>query len=109
MSGIGFTTMITGFMGALSESISFTGLPFQNVFIGLEVRKRLQLGDLWFGCLAVGPHLVCIKSNLSESDPIWLTLHSAGATDLYHLPTVPIAIEPQELAVTKPGADTGPP
>jgi hypothetical protein len=101
----GFTTMIRGFMGALSSSIAVTGLPFQEVFIGLEIRKRLELGVLCFGCLAIGPHLVCVKSNLNEHDPTWLMLRSAGVTELFHMPSVPLEIRADQLTIAKPEAD----
>jgi hypothetical protein len=103
--GAGFTTMITGFMGTLSISAATNRLPMQKVFIGLEIRKRLELGVLCFGCLAIGPHLVCVKSNLNEHDPTWLMLRSAGVTELFHMPSVPLEIRADQLTIVKPEAD----
>jgi hypothetical protein len=105
--GTGFTTMIRGFMGALSSSIAVTGLPFQKVFIGLDIRNRLALGTLCFGCLAIGPHLVCLKCNLSPRDPSWDMLRQAGVTELFHMPSTCLEISADQLRIAKPDATFG--
>lgn len=72
--------------------------------IGLEVRRRLQLGSLGFGFMLVGRHIVCLKTIISEQDPAWTILRSTGVSEVYHLPSIPIAIREDDLQTAKPGA-----
>lgn len=98
--GHGFTLMMMSFMAALGASAGKTGLPIRP-YIGLEVRSRLQLENLGFGFLVVGPHVVCLKTHINEQDPVWEALRRTGITEVYHLPSVPIAIEEDRLPDAK--------
>jgi hypothetical protein len=61
--------MMVSFIRALQQSSRDTGITlFQP--IGLDVRPRLHLGSLGFGSMIVGPHIVCLKTRVSEQDPV---------------------------------------
>jgi hypothetical protein len=101
--GSGFTTMMTSFIHALKQSSRDTRIGlFQP--IGLDVRPRLHFGTLGFGFMVVGPHVVCLKCHVSEQDPVWTVLRGTGICRLYHLPSVPLAIEESQLPTAKPSA-----
>jgi hypothetical protein len=100
--GRGFTKMMLSFSGALTQSSRDTGLKLQQV-IGVDIRKRLQLGSLWFGFMAVGVRIVCLKPTISEGDPIWRALRSTGVSAVFHLPSITIAIKDDDLPQAKAG------
>ena len=99
--GHGFTLMMVSFIRALQQSSEETGITLQPT-IGLDVRRRTQLGTLAFGFMLVGPHIVCLKTVVSEEDPAWTILRGSGIEEVYHLPSIPITIQPEDLRVSKP-------
>ena len=99
--GHGFTLMMVSFIRALQQSSEETGITLQPT-IGLDVRRRTQLGTLAFGFMLVGPHVVCLKTVVSEEDPAWTILRGSGIEEVYHLPSIPITIQPEDLRVSKP-------
>lgn len=101
--GHGFTTMMLSFIRALQQSSHDTGITLSTI-IGLDVRYRLQLGLLGFGFMLVGPHVICLKTVVSEQDRIWTTLRATGVSEVFHIPSVPAAIEEDELNTAKPNA-----
>lgn len=101
--GHGFTTMMLSFMRVLQQSSDDTGITLPTI-IGLDVRYRLQLGLLGFGFMLVGPHVICLKTVVSEQDPIWTTLRATGVSEVFHIPSVPAAIEEDDLNTAKPNA-----
>lgn len=99
--GHGFTLMMVSFIRALQQSSEETGITLQPT-IGLDVRRRTQLGTLAFGFMLVGPHIVCLKTVVSEEDPAWTILRGSGIEEVFHLPSIPITIQPEDLRVSKP-------
>lgn len=97
----GFTQMMLNFLNALQESSEQTGITLPPA-IGLDVRRRTQLGSLGFGFMVIGPHVVCLKTAVSSEDPAWTTLRSVGIAEVYHLPSVPMTINESQLAIAKP-------
>lgn len=101
--GHGFTTMMVSFIRALQQSERDTGITlFQP--IGLDVRPRLHLGSLGFGFMLVGPYIVCLKTHVTEQDPVWTVLSSMGISEVFHIPSVPANIPESDLPTAKPGA-----
>jgi hypothetical protein len=99
--GHGFTTMMTSFIRALQQSSRDTGITLSRP-IGLDVRYRLQLGSLGFGFMLVGPHLVCLKTNVApDRDPVWTALRGTSITEVFHIPSVPAAINEDQLSISK--------
>jgi hypothetical protein len=98
--GHGFTTMMTSFIRALQKSSKESGISLSPV-VGLDVRRRSDLGTLGFGFMALGPHVICLKTRISEDDPVWTTLRSTGIKEVIHVPSVPATITKEDLAVTK--------
>lgn len=101
--GHGFTTMMTIFIRALQQSSRDTGITLSTV-IGLEVRYRHQLGSLGFGFMLVGPHVICLKTVVSEQDPTWTTLRATGISEVFHIPSTQAAIKKDELNTAKPNS-----
>jgi len=99
--GQGFTTMMTGFIRSLQESSRDTGITLSQP-IGLDVCRRLQLGTLGFGFMVIGPHIICVKTLISERDPVWTVLRVTGVTEVFHVPSIPAAISEDELPAAKP-------
>jgi hypothetical protein len=97
----GFTQMMLSFLHALQESSEQTGITLPPA-IGLDVRRRTQLGSLGFGFMVIGPHVVCLRTAVSSEDPAWTTLRSVGIAEVYHLPSIPMTINESQLAIAKP-------
>lgn len=101
--GHGFTTMMVSFIRALQQSSRDTGITlFQP--IGLDVRPRMHLGSLGFGFMLVGPHIVCLKTIVSEQDPVWTVLRGTGLSEVFHIPSIPAGIPESDLHTAKPNA-----
>lgn len=101
--GHGFTTMMISFIRALQQSSRDTKIRlFQP--IGLDVRPRLHLGSLGFGFMLVGPHIICLKTRISEQDPVWTVLHGTGISKVFHIPSVPAGIAESDLHTAKSNA-----
>ncbi len=100
--GHGFTTMMTGFIRALQQSSRDMGISLYQP-IGLDVRPRLHLGSIGFGFMLVGPRIICLKTVISEKDPAWTALRASGVTEVYHVPSLPSAIDEDQLPIAKPG------
>lgn len=100
--GPGFFVMIEQFIQCLVESAARTRIPVQDTIIGLDIRKRSQLGSVNFGFLVVGPHIVCTKAQIVDGDPIWDFLAGSGVSEVYHMPCIPLEIPEEMLATAKP-------
>lgn len=100
--GHGFTTMMTSFIRTLQQSSRDTGITLSPT-IGLDIRVRSQIGSLGFGFMLVGRHIVCLKTAISPDDFVWAILHSAGITEVFHVPSVPLTIEEADLDRAKSG------
>ena len=100
--GHGFTTMMTGFIRALQQSSRETGITLSQP-LGLDVRYRMQLGSLGFGFMLIGPHVVCLKTTIApDMDPTWTVLRGTGITTVFHCPSIPAAIDEDQLPLSKP-------
>ena len=104
--GRGFRGMIGCFIKALVGSNAATGFRLQSVIIGMDIRKRLQLGSIILGFLVHGPHVVYLRTRLDETDPVWEILSRSGITEVYHLPSGPFAINADQLKIAKPESST---
>ena len=101
--GHGFTTMMLAFIRALQGSSRTTGITLPRP-VGLDVRYRLELGSLGMGFLIVGSQIACLKTVVSEQDPVWTVLRSTGISEVFHVPSLPAAIGEDELPVAKSAA-----
>lgn len=101
--GHGFTIMMTTFIRTLQQSSQDIGI-FLFQAIGLDVRPRSALGSLGFGFMVVGPHVVCLKTVVSEQDPVWTFLRATGISEVFHMPSVPAGIAKSILPTAKPDA-----
>ena len=98
--GHGFTTMMTAFIRALQQSSRTTGITFSRS-VGLDVRYRLELGLLGMAFLLVGSQIACLKTVISEQDPVWTVLRDTGISEVFHVQSLPAAIDEDELPVAK--------
>lgn len=101
--GRGFFTMMTSFIRALEQSSEATRIPLFRA-ISLDVRPRLHFGSLGFGFMVVGTHVVCLKTRISERDPIWSLLCETGISEVFHIPSAPASIAESVLHTAKPNA-----
>jgi hypothetical protein len=101
--GHGFTTMVISFIKSLQHISRETGFDLFDC-IGLDVRPRSHLNTLGFGFMTIGRNILCLKTNISENDPVWTILRATGVTEVYHLPSIPVGISESNLPVTKPPA-----
>tara|TARA_R110002096_G_scaffold364019_2_gene557093 strand:+ start:482 stop:1219 length:738 start_codon:yes stop_codon:yes gene_type:complete len=99
--GHGFTQMLISFVEALKVSAEETGLMMQPT-IGLDYRSRTALETIGLSFLVQGRDLFALKTVVSEKDPSWAVIRSMGIKKVYHLPSVPMEIEEEELKIAKP-------
>lgn len=104
--GHGFTTMMTAFIRALQQSSRTTGITLSRR-VGLDVRYRLELGSLGTAFLLVGSQIACLKTVVSEQDPVWTVLRATGISEAFHVPSLPAAIGEDELSVAKSATPQG--
>ena len=90
--GDGFFTMYRHFYEELKQSSSRTKIPVRPV-IGLDIRKRSQLGNIQILLIVQGRTLFLCAPTLSKGDIILRTLASNGVTDFVHLPCHDYTIE----------------
>jgi hypothetical protein len=102
-----FHSMIRRFIHALVEGAAATRLPIQEVIIGLDVRKRMQLDAIILSFMVLGNNLICLRATIDEREWTWSILRSAGITELYHLPSVSMAIRADELEKAKSDSQQG--
>jgi len=84
--GNGFTTMFGSFIRALQQSSHDTGISLDQA-IGYDVRSWSQLGSFALSFMIVGPAVICLKTDISEQDPVWTVLRSTGITTVFHMPS----------------------
>ncbi len=89
--GHGFITLMTTFIRALQQSSINTGISLSPT-ICLDVRSLFQLGSFSFGYMLVGPHVICLKTVVSEQDPTWTILRSTGISEVFHIPSIAAVI-----------------
>jgi len=103
--GHGFTVMMSEFMRSLRQSSAATGLPLPPP-VGLNIRYRRQLGYLELGFMLVGSNVVCLKTKIAtRNDLTWTALRETGITTVYHVPSLPAAIEEAQLPLAKPAGE----
>ncbi len=90
--GHGFTTMMTSFIRALQQSSRTTGITLSRP-VGLDVRYRLELGSLGLEFMLVGSQIACLKTVVSEHDPVWTVLRDTGISEVFHVPSISAAID----------------
>jgi hypothetical protein len=79
----------------------------QAACLGLDYRPRSALEQLGFQFLVRGSEVFCLKTKISEQDPIWTAIRSTGIDRMYHLPSVPAEIAQEQLSIAKPQDDKG--
>jgi hypothetical protein len=55
--------------------------------------------------MLVGDCVVCLKTIISEQDFIWTALRSTGIKEVFHVPSVPLTIDEDQLKLAKPEID----
>ena len=99
--GHGFTTMMTHFVQALKASSKESGISLQPC-IGLDYRTRSALESLGMQFIVHGADLYCLKTVISEEDPVWTALRSTGVDHVIHLPSLPAEIPEDQREFAKP-------
>lgn len=98
--GHGATIMFESFCREQQALAKETKLPIQPT-IDLDVRSRLAVGSLQLSFLCVGSAIVCLRTTIREDDPTWAILVDSGITEIPHMPSITMAIQKSDLAVTK--------
>jgi hypothetical protein len=64
-------------------------IPFRP--IDLDVRTRLEMEQLRLDFLVHGQKIYCLRTALTQQDPLWDYAARGGLRELLHLPSVPAA------------------
>jgi hypothetical protein len=51
--------------------------------------------------MIIGRNILCLKTRVSEQDPVWTILRATGVTKVYHVPSIPAGISETDLTVAK--------
>jgi len=99
--GTGFTIMLTAAIRAIQAASKDSGITLMQP-IGLDIRPRSALETLGFSFLVLGPLVFCLKTHVTEQDPMWTCLRGEGIESVVHVPSVPAEIGPEEASIAKP-------
>jgi hypothetical protein len=98
--GHGFTAMFMGFTESLKASADLTHVPLFTT-IGLDVRPRSNLETVGFSFMVLGQDVIALKTEVIDQDPAWTVLADVGIKRVYHMPSLPAAIQESELHIAK--------
>jgi hypothetical protein len=67
-------------------------LPCRQL-IGIDRRKRMQLGSIAFSFLVVDSTVVSLRRTTVETDPAWAVFAAAGIHQLPHMPALAFQVD----------------
>jgi hypothetical protein len=99
--GHGATTMFTHFAREFMTSFKESDIQPPRYF-AMDVRPRSHLQNLGMYVMIVGGHVVCLRPSLrGNEDEAWTIFAACGVDRIYHLPSLPLTISPDDLKITK--------
>lgn len=78
---------------------------FKIQYIGLDIRKKSQLGMLQSGFMLYDGNFIYLGVQVVENDPRFELLASAGIKRVVHMPSMPMQIESDKLPLAKGEAE----
>jgi hypothetical protein len=81
--------LLVPFVRAFEDAAKKQEVP-AGPYIGVERRKRLELGSIAFSFLTIDGELVSLRRTVHPADPVWTILASAGVRELPHMPALPL-------------------
>lgn len=99
--GHGATTMFDNFQKDFAQAFRELSLPpFQ--YFGLDYRPCSHLQKIGVNFMCVGQNIICLRHDLNEeADKAWKFFAKGGVSQIFHLPSAPVAIKSSDLPVTK--------
>jgi hypothetical protein len=98
--GVGTTSMFTNFVLDFRKSFEDANIKEPSYF-GLDVRSRSHLQSMAMNFMTLGSDIFCVRANLREDEPAWTILAKNGIKEVYHLPSVPMTINKEDLTLSK--------
>ncbi len=99
--GNGATNMFNGFIKCYKKAFNEANLTMPQYF-GVDIRTRSHLQSLAMNFMVMDSRFFCLRANLREEEDIaWAILASGGINNVYHLPSIPLAIPESDLGFAK--------
>ena len=97
--GKGATDLFMTFAETYHEINKASGLNLQ--YLGLDIRTIAQIGSLLPGFMIYKGNFIFIDSQIQEGDPRFELLANRGIFNVIHMPSVPMGIKQDQLALAK--------
>lgn len=90
--GVGGTNMFLSFIASAGKAWNAAGLPDRTIS-DLDVEPRSSCGKICFDFLVVGAHVICVKREILEDDPMWSELTKSRIAEVFHLPSIAVTVK----------------
>jgi hypothetical protein len=99
--GNGATNMYMAFIDCFKQVINESKITMPE-YLGTDLRPRSHMQSLALYFMVFGSDVYCLRPNLREKEDIaWTILAKEGIQKVYHLPSLPMTINEQDIEKAK--------